>query len=178
MDDLAPADYASPEPGGALCQNLIQVVYRSRCLTDEAGERDILESSRRNNPACNITGVLVSHGGWFMKVLEGPAKAVSDLLTQISVDNRNGEFLLLRAARLETRDFPEWSMASTSMDEDRFVRTLNDFMSGKSESRQLLRDFMLGGRLWQREQPHSPVRPAGSTPSGVLLAELQTQQDH
>lgn len=145
MDDLAPADAAALGLDDPFARQLIQVVYRSRSITDANGERDILEASRRNNPARDITGVLVSHGGWFMQVLEGPAAEVSALLKRIEQDNRNGQFLLLRAMPIDTRDFGDWSMGSTSVDEDRFLQMLVGFMSGKPESRRLLRDFMLGG---------------------------------
>ena len=132
-------------------RRLIQVVYRSRSLTDEAGERDILEASRRNNPAHDITGVLVAHAGWFMQVLEGPAGPVSDLLTRIENDRRNGGFLLVRATPVENRNFGEWAMASTMLDADRFIWMLDRFMSDPAQANDLLRRFVMDGR-W-RDSP-------------------------
>lgn len=135
----------------AFAKRLIQVIYRSRCLTDEGGEREILEQSRRNNPLQEITGVLVAHGGWFVQVLEGPASAVSQLLTRIEGDRRNGEFLLLRATPIETRDFGDWSMASTVVDADRFLQILDGLVAGTTETKQMLSGFILRGD-WPESQ--------------------------
>ncbi len=123
----------------AISRTLIQAVYRSRCLTDAAGELAILEVSRRNNPTHNITGVLVSHGGWFMQVLEGPVRAVNNLMAKIRTDSRNGEFLLLRA-------IGEWSMASTQVDADQFMALLDELMYGTGSAIHMLQDFIVDGR--------------------------------
>ena len=131
-------------------RQLIQVVYRSRSLTDENGERDILEASRRNNPARGITGVLVSHGGWFMQVLEGPTNAVSDLIASIESDHRNGDFLLLRANPTERRHFGDWAMASTVVDAEQFILMLDCFSRDGTAASQMLSRFIMDGR-W-REQ--------------------------
>jgi hypothetical protein len=152
MDDLAPAD-ATPlgldYPFAR--RQLIQVVYRSRSITDADGERDILEAFRRNNPARGIAGVLVSHGGWIMQVLGGPAAAVSDLLARIDTDTRNGELLLISAAPIDAREFGDRSMGSTSMDDDCFLQLLDSFVTNNTGACRLLRDFILS-----RRQPWGP----------------------
>ena len=142
-----------PEDTYASC--LLQVVYRSRYLTDAAGEADILDVSRRNNPARDITGVLVSHGGWFMQVLEGPAQALSKLLDKIRDDTRNGDFLLLRATPIVQRDFAEWSMASTQVDADQFMDLLDDLMFGHGAAIHMLQDFIINGR-WRTRPDDVP----------------------
>jgi len=136
----------------SIARTLIQAVYRSRCLTDKAGELAILESSRRNNPTRCITGVLVSHGGWFMQVLEGPVLEVNDLMAKIRNDNRNGDFLLLRASSIVKRDFGEWSMASTQVDADQFIALLDGLMYGTGSAVHMLQDFMVDGR-WRGTPP-------------------------
>lgn len=147
MQPNAPAATASTAPGDdAISRTLIQAVYRSRCLTDVAGELAILESSRRNNPSHNITGVLVSHGGWFMQVLEGPVLTVNNLMAKIRTDSRNGDFLLLRANSISKRDFGEWSMASTQVDADQFMHLLDSLMYGTGSAIHMLQDFIVDGR--------------------------------
>jgi len=138
-----PSADASSDP---LARTLIRVVYRSRCLTDDEGERAILESSRRNNPERGITGVLVSHGGWFMQVLEGPVLQVNNLMAKIRSDSRNGEFLLLRANAIVERDFGEWAMASTQVDAEQFMQLLDGLMYDARPSTQMLQDFVMEGR--------------------------------
>lgn len=130
----------------AISRTLIQAIYRSRCLTDAAGELAILEASRRNNPTHNITGVLVSHGGWFMQVLEGPVLAVNNLMAKIRTDSRNCDFLLLRANSIGKRDFGEWSMASTQVDADQFMALLDGLMYGTGSAIHMLQDFIVDGR--------------------------------
>lgn len=138
---------AQPDPSSdPLSRTLIRVVYRSRCLTDDEGERAILESSRRNNPEHGITGVLVSHGGWFMQVLEGPVLQVNNLMAKIRGDSRNGEFLLLRANAIVERDFAQWAMASTQVDAEQFMQLLDALMYDTKPSAQMLQDFVMEGR--------------------------------
>ena len=57
---------------------MIRLLYISHATREisEAQIQDILQSSRRNNPALGITGVLVHGGGQFMQILEGPEHAV------------------------------------------------------------------------------------------------------
>ena len=54
----------------ALDQQLIQLVYRSRSLIEGAEYDKLMATCLRNNPAREITGVLISHSGWFLQVLE------------------------------------------------------------------------------------------------------------
>ncbi len=141
----APAAHTNATPD-SISRALIRVVYRSRCLTDDDGERAILESSRRNNPEHGITGVLVSHGGWFMQVLEGPVLQVNNLMAKIRNDSRNGEFLLLRANAIMERDFGQWAMASTQVDAEQFMQLLDALMYDSKPSAQMLQDFVMEGR--------------------------------
>jgi len=57
---------------------MIRLLYISHATREisEAQIQDILQSSRRNNPALGITGVLVHGGAQFMQILEGPEHAV------------------------------------------------------------------------------------------------------
>ena len=53
----------------ALDQQLIQLVYRSRSLIEGAEYEKLISTCLRNNPSRGITGVLISHSGWFLQVL-------------------------------------------------------------------------------------------------------------
>ena len=63
----------------ALDQQLIQLVYRSRSLIEGAQYDKLMATCLRNNPIRGITGVLISHSGWFLQVLEGSAVNVNSL---------------------------------------------------------------------------------------------------
>jgi hypothetical protein len=96
----------------ALDQQLIQLVYRSRSQIVGAEYEKLMATCLRNNPKRDITGVLISHSGWFLQVLEGSAANVNSLFKVIEEDPRHSDFLLLRFNAITTRDFSDWSMAS------------------------------------------------------------------
>lgn len=129
----------------AIEDRLFRCIYRSRCLTDAEGELAILESSRRNNQANDITGVLVSHAGWFLQVLEGPAQAVSDLTVLICDDHRNGEFFLLHGSFCAKREFGDWRMASTQLDDRHFAEVLAGFADSPLATCRVVYNFVAHG---------------------------------
>lgn len=91
----------------------MQVVYASSAT--ELFEKDdlasLLQHSRENNARRDISGILLYKGGNFMQVLEGEASTVDALLDVISRDRRHKGVLRLLRRPIETRDFPDWSMA-------------------------------------------------------------------
>ena len=64
---------------------LLYISQATQAISDEQ-VRNILESSRRNNPALGITGVLIHGGGLFMQLLEGPEEGVLRLYVKILDD--------------------------------------------------------------------------------------------
>ncbi len=100
----------------------------------------------RNNPNRGITGVLISHSGWFLQVLEGSAVNVNALFKVIENDQRHSDFLLLRFLAVEARDFSDWSMASIEVDEHRFINLANDALQAKDAAMLAVRDFLCYGK--------------------------------
>jgi hypothetical protein len=127
-------------------QQLMRLIYRSRSLVDEAGEQDILKASQRNNPALNVTGVLVSHSNWFLQVLEGPAININKLLKTIKSDPRHSDFFVISTSAITKRNFEDWSMASVSMDPLRFTQLVKECMNGGERALEEVRDFLCYGR--------------------------------
>jgi len=70
---------------------MIRLLYLSQSSSALSKEQvqKILESSRRNNPALGLTGVLIHGGGVFMQVLEGPEQAVLRMYLKILDDKRH-----------------------------------------------------------------------------------------
>ena len=64
----------------ALDQQLIQLVYRSRSLIEGAEYDKLMATCLRNNPARDITGVLISHSGWFLQAEGVAMSAARDFL--------------------------------------------------------------------------------------------------
>ena len=130
----------------ALDQQLIQLVYRSRSLIEGPEYEKLMATCLRNNPSRGITGVLVSHSGWFLQVLEGTAANVSSLFKVIENDPRHSDFLLLRFNAIAVRDFSDWSMASVSVDEQRFINLANQALLAEGVAMSAVRDFLCYGK--------------------------------
>jgi hypothetical protein len=71
----------------------------------------ILAAARAHNVAAGITGGLVNTRYAFAQLLEGPAKAIDDLMGRISIDRRHTNVCILRFVALTDRKLPGWSMA-------------------------------------------------------------------
>ena len=130
----------------ALDQQLIQLVYRSRSQIVGAEYEKLMATCLRNNPARDITGVLISHSGWFLQVLEGSAVNVNSLFKVIEEDPRHSDFLLLRFNAIATRDFSDWSMASIEVDEQRFINLANQALQAEDIAMSAVRDFLCYGK--------------------------------
>ena len=130
----------------ALDQQLIQLVYRSRSLIVGAEYEKLMATCLRNNPTRDITGVLISHSGCFLQVLEGSAANVNLLFKVIEEDPRHSDFLLLRFNAVAARDFSDWSMASIEVDEQRFINLANQALQSEDVAMSAVRDFLCYGK--------------------------------
>ena len=130
----------------ALDQQLIQLVYRSRSLIEGAENDKLMATCLRNNPTRGITGVLISHSGWFLQVLEGSALHVSTLFKVIENDPRHSDTLLLSFNAIKARNFSDWSMASIEVDEQRFINIANQALEADNEAMSAVRDFLCFGK--------------------------------
>lgn len=107
-----------------MSDNLYRLVYCSRNALTGSPEtmrievEQILEAARRNNARLDVTGALLFNRGCFAQVLEGPQNTVERVFEEISCDLRHKDVAILEFAPVETRSFPNWSMAYTGMLED------------------------------------------------------------
>ena len=94
---------------------MIRLLYVSAShSTAEALKNDlsaILESSKKNNQALGLTGILVHGGGMFMQLLEGPDHQVFRKYTEILEDQRHADCRIVLITTTEERAFPDWAMA-------------------------------------------------------------------
>ena len=91
---------------------MFQLVYSST-ETDPFSGPDLvrlLKKSRQNNEKRGVTGMLLYHNGSFLQALEGEEADVRSLADRIAADPRHREMVVLHAARVKLRDFPDWSM--------------------------------------------------------------------
>ncbi|MEY4510140.1 MAG: hypothetical protein RLZZ450_2262 [Pseudomonadota bacterium] len=97
---------------------MFEMVYTisTKVLLDPLQLGDILASSRRNNPALGVSGILLYHQGSFMQLLEGEEPTVRELYTRIALDPRHHRIASLRERHIETRSFGSWSMGFVALD--------------------------------------------------------------
>ena len=103
---------------------LKRIKYVSRFekpLSAEAIDQ-IGEQSQKNNESLGLTGLLMSSGGLFYQVLEGPAEAVDEVYGRIVADGRHTDLLLMSTEDDVERLFPDWSMQTINLDAASHVR--------------------------------------------------------
>ncbi len=111
------SDYSSLP---ALCH----FVYCSRAadgLGDAEVER-IVQSAKRHNAACGITGVLVFGSGVFFQWVEGPAAQIRKLIATLQTDPRHYDFVpLSQGEEKRERLYPNWEMEQVGAEDIRVV---------------------------------------------------------
>jgi len=93
-------------------EQTLQLGYVSIAQPDllPAENRQILETSRRNNIEAGITGILLFDGAKFLQILEGPEEAVLNTFETISQDERHHGVTRILSRYVPERDFPDWRM--------------------------------------------------------------------
>ncbi|MCH8179902.1 MAG: BLUF domain-containing protein [Proteobacteria bacterium] len=96
---------------------LVRLLYASRAASPLGNEviDDILTTSRRNNPAQGLTGLLCHSGDIFMQVLEGGRDAVNALYHRIARDPRHRDVILLHYEEITERRFAGWTMGQVNL---------------------------------------------------------------
>ncbi len=96
---------------------LVRLMYASRSdasLTSEDVSA-IVRTSKANNPALGVTGVLCFSGQIFLQVLEGGRSPVNALYRRIVADRRHREVELLSYDEIEERTFTGWAMGQVNL---------------------------------------------------------------
>ena len=98
---------------------LIRLLYISRAsgaITTTVTE-SILQSARVHNRVAGITGILCQGQGLYIQILEGERSNVNRLYTTLIKDKRHQNVELVSIEEVQTRRFPEWSMAHVVISE-------------------------------------------------------------
>lgn len=101
--------------------------------------------SAENNEKLGVTGVLMTSGGIFFQILEGPDEAVDQVYSAISADSRHTNLVVLELELdVKGRHYPDWSMKTINLDASSHVRLLPlKVMMETVFEQQLLIDKML-----------------------------------
>lgn len=114
-----------------------QLLYvSSRTPSEAVSVGNVLMSSRRNNQAAGVTGLLYTDGTRFLQVLEGEDATVATTFARIKADPRHKAVVILSDRQVEDREFGAWSMAhrQATDDVDSFDEKLRRMLAGASES--------------------------------------------
>ncbi|CAN5344155.1 hypothetical protein BH10PSE12_BH10PSE12_03550 [soil metagenome] len=84
----------------------------------------LIALSRSRNATLDVTGALLFSGTRFAQFLEGPPQGVAVLQDSIRHDSRHDDIITLNSRFLDTRLFPEWSLAYDGMSQ--FVEKVID----------------------------------------------------
>ena len=108
---------------------LKRVVYVSE-KTDASDTtlKDIIASSKKNNPEEDVTGCLLSGSNSFLQLLEGPEDFIDRLYSKISTDNRHENVITLCDEKIDERLFLSWSMKLAPFENMEWSN--NDFNAG------------------------------------------------
>jgi hypothetical protein len=133
-----------------------RIKYVSRYAEGTTAEdiEAIAAQSADNNAKLGITGILLTGGGLFFQILEGPAEVVDGVYSKIAADRRNREVLLLGVqAEVPDRLFPDWAMARVDLDAqgNAHFETLREVLSATFEQRRQLDALtgLLERAVWQ-----------------------------
>jgi hypothetical protein len=122
---------------------LVRLTYTSRAtdtLTATAMDA-ILASSRKNNPANGITGVLCTNNYIFLQMLEGGRKEVNETYNRIAADKRHQDVQILDFEEITERKFAVWSMGKVSFDRVNMAILL------KHSAKPVLDPYAVSGRV-------------------------------
>ncbi|QFT76369.1 BLUF domain-containing protein [Erythrobacter sp. THAF29] len=90
---------------------LSQYLYISTAPSLSRDEvESILASSARNNPAKDITGLLLYNGRNFLQLIEGDEAELVELMVRITHDPRHTGISILEQRKIDQRSCPDWSM--------------------------------------------------------------------
>ena len=90
---------------------LKRVVYVSeKTDVSDTTLKDIIASSKKNNPEEDVTGCLLSGSNSFLQLLEGPTDFIDTLYSKISKDSRHKNVITLCDEKIDQRLFLSWSM--------------------------------------------------------------------
>jgi len=91
----------------------------------ESELEELGKQAAEKNTTLDITGILMTSGGLFYQVLEGPEDAVDTIFGNIRNDQRHTDVLVLSIEEdVGDRLFPNWSMKTVNLDAAAHVRLL------------------------------------------------------
>ena len=94
----------------------IRLLYYSQSVKEMSlmDLKNIMDIARSNNNSLGICGMLCYSNQYFMQVLEGPRRDVSELFITIANDPRHDDITLMSCTPIDNILFSEWDMGCAS----------------------------------------------------------------
>lgn len=95
--------------------SLHRLIYTSMPIASGAEDINaILEVSRHNNERSALTGVLLFTHKWFVQIIEGDCRVLTERFIKIGSDTRHHDVHLRSYQRISERAFNDWTMGYVS----------------------------------------------------------------
>lgn len=138
--------------------NYLIYLSQANTIVDRTVIGDILKSSRKNNRALGVTGLLLYQDQTFLQILEGELTQLESLFETIKRDERHYCEQHPIMGQLDRRYFANWSMGFNEVGHMQSIPTLNDLVEHMDrvttdkdhESRQLILNFMFSYSGWRK----------------------------
>ena len=103
---------------------LLQIIYISNLAVpfDDQMLASLLHKARAANIVNAVTGVLLHHQRCFVQCIEGPPETIDALFQRISQDSRHTNVIRLLRRNISERQFPNWSMGCTHIDDSQLLQ--------------------------------------------------------
>lgn len=123
-----------------MLSQLVYVSNRKPSCTQEEIDK-ILSSCKKNNPALNITGVLLYSDTKFIQLVEGDAKVIMQLYDKIKSDSRHSNTMMISYGPIKDKAFPSWHMGTKKLTTDTI-----DFTTDITSDDKVIFDKILTGK--------------------------------
>lgn len=114
---------------------MISLTYISTATAQFAAVdlKEFLRTTREQNHAGGLTGVLLYAGGHFIQTVEGPVATVDAALHRIERDVRHRNMEIVLREEIAARMFPDWSMGFEELtpEEAADLPGFNHYLAGK-----------------------------------------------
>ena len=125
--------------------SLRRVTYTSKATSNigQAALLEILHVARDFNSVDAITGLLIHDNGYFLQVIEGPDRSITNLIERLKKDTRHEQFHIHEDVFTQERLFDGWKMGLGDLSDER-LQFLPGIMNNSADGERL---FLLVDRI-------------------------------
>jgi hypothetical protein len=112
--------------------SLVALLYVSQMSGSDSGSvEEIRKQSQLNNERDGVTGLLLFDGQAFCQYVEGPARAIADLLRRLQQDSRHKGMRILHYGAIAQQSFAGWRLGFAYVADEKAIKQL--LMPGRGD---------------------------------------------